>query len=89
MQVGLEIHGDPLTSPNDAHWPITRDRRVIGMVTSAVYSPRLEKNIALAMVGKDYAELGTHLAIKSSSGNLKGEVVPKPFYDPNKNITTG
>ncbi|GIR94259.1 MAG: hypothetical protein CM15mP95_2790 [Alphaproteobacteria bacterium] len=29
--------------------------RVAGKVTSAVYSPRLEKNIALAMVASEHA----------------------------------
>ena len=34
------------------------DGTVIGKVTSAVYSPRLDQNIALAMVAVDHARLG-------------------------------
>ena len=40
----------------------------VGKVTSAVYSPRLEKNIALAMVSADFAYLGTELEVVTASG---------------------
>lgn len=62
--VGLEFDGPPLVDSNDEHWPITKDGQVVGRVTSAVYSPRLEKNIALAMVARDHAEIGVrHLSL--------------------------
>ena len=43
IQVGLEISGDPFQGPNTIFWPIQMDGKNIGKVTSAVYSPRLEK----------------------------------------------
>ncbi len=49
-QIGIVIDGDPLSGPNTTFWPIHHDGAAVGKVTSAVYSPRLEKNIALAMV---------------------------------------
>jgi aminomethyltransferase len=57
-QVGLIIDGDPLKGPNTSFWAIKKDGVTIGKVTSAVYSPRLEKNIALAMVAVEHANLG-------------------------------
>ncbi|MFY0610630.1 MAG: hypothetical protein JXQ99_03810 [Hyphomicrobiaceae bacterium] len=84
--IGLEFDGPPLAGSNDEHWPITKDGQVIGRVTSAIYSPRLEKNIALAMVAREDAEIGTRLIIAASERSRNCEVVPKPFYDPKKSI---
>jgi glycine cleavage system aminomethyltransferase T len=49
-QVGLVLDCEPLIGPNTVFWKITKDKKVVGKITSAVYSPRLKKNIALAMV---------------------------------------
>jgi aminomethyltransferase len=91
-QIGLIIEGEPLKGPNTSFWSIKKDGVVIGKVTSAVYSPRLEKNIALAMVAKEYAVLGAEVQILNRSGvvNEAGTstavIVERPFYDPNKKI---
>ena len=87
-QVGLQIYGEPLLGPNTRFWPIECEGASIGKVTSAVYSPRLRKNIALAMVSIDYASLGRQFNINTPEGVLKATVVEKPFFDPKKKITT-
>ncbi len=84
--VGLELEGPPLAGSNDEHWPITKDGQVVGRVTSAIYSPRLKKNIALAIVARQYAEIGTRAVIDTFAESRNCEVVPKPFYDPKKSI---
>ncbi len=84
--VGLVIDGLPLSGSNDEHWPISKGGEVVGHVTSAIYSPRLKKNIALAMVARDQAKIGTRLVIDMSGDVRDCEVVPKPFYDPRKSI---
>ena len=89
LLVGLELDGPPLAGSNDEHWPITRDGQFIGRVTSAVYSPRLEKNIALAMIARQYAEIGTRAVVDTCAESRNCEVVPKPFYDPTKSIAIG
>jgi glycine cleavage system aminomethyltransferase T len=38
---------------------------IIGKVTSAVYSPRLKKNIALAMIEINQSEIGSKLKVKT------------------------
>lgn len=86
LLVGLELDGAPLVGSNDQHWPITKDGQVVGRVTSAVYSPRLKKNIALAMVARECAEIGTRAVIDAFAESRNCEVVPKPFYDPKKSI---
>ncbi|MEC8712713.1 MAG: glycine cleavage T C-terminal barrel domain-containing protein [Pseudomonadota bacterium] len=85
-QVGLEFDGPPLTGSNDEHWPITMGGRVVGKVTSAVYSPRLEKNIALALMDVATADIGTQAVIEKADDPRGCIVVPKPFYDPKKSI---
>ena len=42
----------------------------VGKVTSAVYSPRLQQNIALAMVCRACAELGTEFEVFAHSGQM-------------------
>ena len=88
-QVGLVIDGEPFTGPNTTFWPVETDGQAVGKVTSAVYSPRLQKNIALAMVGTGSADIGTELSVMTATGARRAAVVEKPFYDPKKQITTG
>ena len=83
-QVGLILDCEPLKGPNTTFWKISKDNKLVGKVTSAVYSPRLKKNIALAMISIDLIEIGTVLDIESPYSKIKGTVVNKPFYDPKK-----
>ena len=87
-QVGMIIDADPLEGPNTTFWPILKNDINIGKVTSAVYSPRLKKNIALGMVSIENCEIDNSFEIKMLESNNKANVVLKPFYDPNKNITS-
>ncbi len=84
QQIGLEIEGDSLTGPNTIFWKIFCDYKIIGKVTSAVYSPRLEKNIALAMVDKNYTEIGMKLLVEIYGVLRDAIIVEKPFFDPKK-----
>ena len=85
-QVGLIIEADPLTGPNTRFWQINRDGTEIGKVTSAIYSPRLERNIALAMVAVDHAQIGTRVEVVLPSGPTVATVVERPFFDPKKSL---
>jgi glycine cleavage system aminomethyltransferase T len=85
-QVGLRIDGAALTGPNTTFWAITRDGAPIGKVTSAIHSPRLKQNIALAMVGADHSAIGTQVMIETGQGTRSATVVECPFYDPKKTL---
>ena len=83
---GVEIEGDPVDL-NMTRWPVSADGVDVGFITSAVYSPRLEKNIGYAMVPSEHAELGRELSISiPEHGVRRATVVPKPFVDPTKEI---
>ena len=83
--VGVEIGGERLDL-NMTRWPVRAGGSVIGEITSAVYSPRLKKNIGYAMVPIDYAALGTKLAVEAPERQREAEVVTTPFVDPAKAI---
>ena len=87
-QVGLVIEGQPLSGPNTRFWEIKYDEKIVGKVTSAVYSPRLKQNIALAMISADLTTIGTEVKINTYAGTLGAMVVEKPFFDPKKLITS-
>ena len=84
QQIGLEIEGDSLTGPNTIFWEIFCDDKIIGKVTSAVFSPRLEKNIALAMVDKNFTKIGLKLSVEINGLLRDAIIVEKPFFDPKK-----
>ncbi|THD82894.1 glycine cleavage system protein T [Aliigemmobacter aestuarii] len=86
QQVGLVIDGAPLGGPNTTFWPIHRDGAAIGKVTSAIHSPRLKQNIALAMVAVEHAAIGTALEVATATGPRRAIVVERPFYDPKKTL---
>ena len=96
--VGLEIDGEPLGSYNDGTmidaFPVRLAGEVVGSVTSACWSPRLGKNIGLALVSAAFSEIGTQFSVdvgeRSGAGMVSGTemvtatIVPKPFIDPAK-----
>ena len=87
-QVGIEIDCEPLKGPNTTFWELQKDNKIIGKVTSAVYSPRLKKNIALAMIEIAYSEIGAKLIVKTNENQFNCKIVEKPFYDPKKKIAS-
>jgi glycine cleavage system aminomethyltransferase T len=88
LQVGLEIKCEKLSGPNTTFWHLKSNNKKIGKVTSAVYSPRLKKNIALAIVDINYSKIGAVIDVEINDKNFKCEVIKKPFFDPKKQITS-
>ena len=86
-QVGLYLDNKRMNGPNTRFWNLLYNNKIVGKITSAVYSPRLEKNIALAIVDIDYSNLNQKLIVDDGNCEFNAIVVNKPFYDPNKNLT--
>ena len=84
--VGVEIDGEPLDL-NMTRWTAQVNGTKVGYVTSAIYSPRLEKNIGYVMLPTEHGELDTQLTITVDDGDERqATVVSKPFVDPDKEI---
>ena len=76
-----------MDGPNTRFWDLMHDDKIVGKITSAVYSPRLEQNIALAIVNINYSNLNQKLIVNDGNNEFNAVVVNKPFYDPDKNLT--
>ena len=98
--VGLEINWEDLESVFDAQglppalpmkaWrdaiPVYVDGRPIGRATSGAWSPIMKKNLALATVRSEYANLGQNIDIEVTvewhRKTVRAHVVSTPFFDP-------
>lgn len=84
--VGVEMDGDRFPALNYRKWPVLVAGEHVGKVTSAVYSPRLERNIGYAWVATGLETEGTSLEVESEWGARTATVVRMPFVDPTKQI---
>jgi aminomethyltransferase len=83
---GVEFDGEPFPGLNNVKWPVTDGGRQIGKVTSAIYSPRLGKNIGYAWLPADRSREGTTITVQTEWGERSGTIVEMPFVDPSKRI---
>jgi aminomethyltransferase len=82
--VGLEIEGNVTIGHGD---PVHVGRAQVGEVTSAMRSPILGSNIALARLDVAHAEIGTAVEVGKLDGHQKrlpAKVVAFAHYDPKK-----
>lgn len=79
---GIHVEGAPLAY-NDSAWDVSRGGQAVGKMTSVIFSPTLETNIAIVMVAMDCLGLGTELEVTTPDGPRRGVVVEMPFVDPN------
>src|SRR5438552_13566544 len=58
------------------------EAKMVGRVTSAVFSKRMNAHIALAMIKRGYTEPGTSLVALADGAGTAVEVVALPFSSP-------
>jgi glycine cleavage system aminomethyltransferase T len=83
---GVELDGDPFPELNNLKWPVVDGGEEIGNVTSAIYSPRLERNIGFAWLPVGHSSLGERVTVHTEWGPRSATVVEMPFVDPSKQI---
>ena len=66
--------GGPCTAPRRP-WPLTVGDDSAGQMTSAAWSPRFERNVALAMLEKAFWEPGTAVTVTDGDGGTRQGVV--------------
>ena len=77
--VGIEFGEEPMQGTNEEWWPVLENSEPIGKVTTAAYSPRLDKNIGFAMVPIEKTSIGTKLVILQRGVESNAIVVEQPF----------
>ena len=89
--VGIELDGKPFPALNFTKWPASAagGGERVGMVTSAIHSPRLGRNIGYCWVPVELAADGTALRVETEWGPRAARVTPMPFVDPEKLIPVG
>jgi aminomethyltransferase len=83
---GVELDGDAFPGLNNVKWPVVERGSTIGKVTSAIYSPRLAKNIGYAWLPADRSSLGGSVRVETEWGPRTATIVEMPFIDPSKQI---
>ena len=76
--MGLFIDGERMAG-NEHHWSITVEGVPAGYVTSAAYSPRLQRNIGMGMLPIELIGLGTSVSLQTPFGERTGVVTTLPF----------
>ena len=76
--VGLVIEGADLDGPQHP-WPIDHRDSTVGTVRAAAFSPRLDENIALAIVDVPANLPGTELSVDTGQGMRSATVADIPF----------
>jgi aminomethyltransferase len=86
--VGLEIHSEPLSQLAQP-WSIEWNDHKVGEITSAVYSPDLDKNIAFALIAVESADVGNQLIIEMEEDRVAATVTTIPFIDNRDKVWKG
>jgi aminomethyltransferase len=75
--VGLEMieRGIPRS-----HYAVYAGEAKVGEVTTGTQSPTLKKNVGLALVNREYSNVGTELDVEIRGKRVKAKVVSTPFY---------
>ena len=82
--VGVELEGDPILKAPENFWPVSSNNKKVGRLSRAFFSPRLKKNIGLAIIDIDFAEEGTTISVASPNGDLTSTVVSLPWFQADK-----
>jgi aminomethyltransferase len=77
--VGLLLSGDVLP---ESGAKIVSPQRDVGWITSATYSPALQRPIAMGYVRREVVAPGTALEVHTNGTPLAATVVELPFYKP-------
>ncbi len=76
---GLKIEGEPVP-PCTESWAVSRHNRIAGQITSAAWSPDLGCNVAIAMIKREFWDIGTELGVTVDNQERNASVCLLPFH---------
>ena len=77
QMAGFEMIGHGLARHG---YPVVKNGKEIGCVTSGSFSPTLKKNIGLAYLPPADCKIGTEINIQIRQNAIKAKIIPTPFY---------
>lgn len=77
--IGLFLDGPALQKNNEHRWPVTSASTKVGFVTNAVHSPRLDRNVAFAMIDVPFDANDTVLTVETVEGARSAARTTLPF----------
>jgi aminomethyltransferase len=77
--VGLIIEGEAFVGGCASPWKVKINNKTSGKVTSAAYSPRLKKNIAIATIDSGFNAVGSEVEVDTPWGSRLATVTNLPF----------
>jgi aminomethyltransferase len=83
---GVIFDGPPFPELNNTKWVASIDGQDVGKVTSAIFSPRLDRNIGYCWLPTENSILGQKVEVETEWGRRSAEVAAMPFVDPEKRI---
>jgi len=79
---GIIFDGDRCSGIGQPLKVLSKDDKIIGQITSGIYSPKIKKNIGLSMILKDYWEIGEKIFVQNLDGTKRnGTITTLPFPD--------
>ena len=76
-RVGLKVIGRGIVREA---MPVYKEDQKIGVTTSGIMSPTLNAAIAMALIDKEYKEMGTKVEVEVRGRRVEAEIVRLPFY---------
>ena len=83
--IGVEMDGDPIDKVPEHFWTVLNlEGKKIGRLSRCIYSPRLKKNIGLAIVDTLASEEGSKVIIESSEQKYNAVICKLPWFSAEK-----
>ena len=77
--VGIEINGEPYSDYVADHLKLYFNDKEVGKITSSVHSPRLNKNIGLALIDRRKEKINEGYLVKINGSISKVKICNLPF----------
>ena len=83
--IGVEMDGDPIDKVPEHFWTVLNlEGKKIGRLSRCIYSPRLKKNIGLAIVDNLASEEGSKVIIESIEKKYNAVICKLPWFSAEK-----